>query len=147
MSNHPAEVFAIDAAPGLIKRELGLAALTAGAYVGVQWDQGSPAATDMICVVNVESCKVSAGNETYTLRLVGSNQADRSDAQILDTLELGDAGTIAIETVDTVAGSQFVMRARSERNLTQFRYIDLHLDVAGTSPSIGFGAYITKKVA
>lgn len=137
--------FAIDAATGLIKRELGLSALTSAGYVGTQWDQGAAAATDIACVINIESCKVSAGDEIYTLRLVGSNESDRSDAQILDTLELGDAGTLTIETEDTVAGDQFVMRARTHRNNTSFRYIDLHLDPAGTSPSLGFGAYISKE--
>lgn len=137
--------FAIDAATGLIKRALGSAALTSDGYVGDQWDQGGAAATDFVCVVDVEACKVSAGDETYTLRLIGSNVADRSDGQILDTLELGDAGTIPIETVDTAAGQRFVMRARSERNDTRFRYIDLHLDVAGTSPSVTFGAFISKE--
>ena len=142
----PDKMFAIDAATGLIKRELGLSALTADAYVGTQWDQGAAAATDLACVINIESCKVSAGDETYTLRIVGSNVSDRSDGQILDTLELGDAGTLAIETVDTAAGQQFVMRARTSRNGTTFRYVDLHLDVAGTSPSIGFGAHLTREV-
>ncbi|MFV1613243.1 hypothetical protein VWZ88_12525 [Phaeobacter sp. JH20_36] len=139
------KMFAIDAAPGLIKRELGEAAVTADGYIGVQWDQGGAAATDFICVINIESCKVSAGNESYTYRLIGSNQADRSDGVILDTLELGDAGTVPVETVDTVAGDQLVMRARSEKNRMQFQYIDLHLDVSGTSPSIGFGAHISKE--
>lgn len=137
--------YAIDAAPGLIKRELGSAALTADAYVGDPWDQGGAAATDFVCVVDVEACKVSAGNEVYDLRIVGYNVANRSDAQILATLELGDAGTIPIQTVDTVAGNRFVMRARSELNDVTFRYIDLHLDVTGTSPSITFGAYISKE--
>lgn len=142
----PMKTYAMDAATGLIKRELGLAAVTADAYIGTQHDQGGAAATDIVCVINVEACKVSANDETYTFRLVGSNVANRSDAQILDTLELGDAGTLAIETVDTAAGDQFIMRARTERNETTFRYIDLHLDVEGTEPSITFGAYITKEI-
>lgn len=145
MTTNPMKTFAIDAGTGLIKRALGEAALTADAYIGTQWDQGAGVATDAICVVNVETCKVSAGDETYTLRVVGSETSNRSDAQILDTLELGDAGTLAIETVDTAAGQQFVMRFRTERNGTQFQYVDLHLDVAGTSPSISFGAYISKE--
>tara|TARA_R110000868_G_scaffold237132_9_gene491609 strand:- start:21097 stop:21528 length:432 start_codon:yes stop_codon:yes gene_type:complete len=142
----PSKIFAIDAAAGLIKRELGLAALTADAYVGVQHDQGAGVVTDLVAVINIESCKVSAGDETYTLRLVGSNVADRSDARVLDTLELGDAAAVPISTVDTVAGDQYVMRARTERVDTYYRYIDLHLDVAGTSPSIAFGAYLSKEL-
>lgn len=142
----PDKYFAMDAAVGLIKRELGLAALTADGYVGVQHDQGGAAATDIVCVLDIEACKVSAGNEVYTLRLVGSNVADRSDAQILDTLELGDASTLEVETVDTAAGDRIVMRARTSRREIDFRYIDLHLDVGGTSPSISFGAYISKEM-
>ena len=137
--------FAIDAATGLIKRELGSAAVTADAYIGTQHDQGAAVATDMVCVIDVEAVDVSSGDELYTFRLVGSNVSDRSDAQILDTLELGAAAALPIDTVSTAAGQRFVMRARTERNGTTFRYVDLHLDVAGTTPSITFGAFISKE--
>lgn len=137
--------YAIDAAAGLIKRAHNSAAVTADAYIGTQWDQGAAIATEFTLVLDIESCKVSSGDETYTFRLVGSNVADRSDGQILATLELGDAGTLPIETRDTIAGDRYVVQAKSELNNTTFRYIDLHLDVAGTSPSIGFGAYISKE--
>lgn len=137
--------FAIDAATGLIKRELGSAAVTADAYIGTQHDQGAAVATDLVCVIDVEAVDVSSGDELYTFRLVGSNVSDRSDAQILDTLELGAAAALPIDTVDTAAGQRFVMRARTERNGTAFRYVDLHLDVAGTTPSITFGAFISKE--
>lgn len=138
-------LFAIDAATGLIKRALGSAAVTATAYIGTQWDQGGSVATDIVCVIDIEACKVSAGDESYIFRLVGSNVADRSDGQVLDTLELGDAAVLAPGTVDTVAGDRFVMRARTERGGTQFRYIDLHLFTDGNSESITFGAFISKE--
>lgn len=141
----PSKYYAIDAAPGLIKREAGLAALTADAYVGVQHDQGGAAATDLIALINIESCKVSAGNETYLFTVVGSNVADRSDGEILGQVTLGDAGTIAVETRDTIVGDRGEIRCRTEKNGTEFRYIDLHLDVTGTSPSIAFGAYFSKE--
>ena len=137
--------FAIDAATGLIKRELGSAAVTADAYIGTQHDQGDAVATDLVCVIDVEAVDVSSGDELYTFRLVGSNVSDRSDAQTLDTLELGAAAALPIDTVSTAAGQRFVMRARTERNGTAFRYVDLHLDVAGTTPSITFGAFISKE--
>lgn len=141
----PSYSYALDAAAGMIKRELGSAALTADAYIGTQHNQGGAVATNIVCIVDVEACKVSAGDETYTLRLVGSNVADRSDGQILATLELGDAGTIPIETVDTAAGQRHIIRARTEVMDTALQYIDLHLDVAGTSPSITFGAFLSKE--
>lgn len=141
----PTKRFAIDAAPGLIKRETGQAAVTATGYVGIAHDQGGAAVTDLVAVVNVEACKVSAGNETYTLRLVASNLPDRSDGQVIGMGQLGHAGTIGIETRNTAAGDQIVMRGRTEKADIFFRYIDLHLTVAGTAPSIQFGAYITKE--
>jgi hypothetical protein len=139
------KTFAIDAATGLIKRALGQAAITATAYVGTQWDQGAAVATDIACVITIEACKVSDGDELYTFRLVGSNATNRSDAVILDTLELGDGGALPIGTVDTVAGNQFVMRARTEQNGTSFRYIDLHITTVGTDETITFGAYLTRE--
>jgi hypothetical protein len=141
----PSKYYAIDAAPGLIKREVGLAAITATAYIGDQHDQGDAVGTDFITIINIEACKVSAGNEVYTFSVVGSNVADRSDAELLGQITLGDAGTIAVETRDTIAGDRAEIRCRSEKNDTEFRYLDLHLTAAGTSPSISFGAYISKE--
>lgn len=141
----PSKYYAIDAAAGLIKRENGLAALTASAYVGTQHDQGGAVATDGICIINIETCKVSAGDEVYTFTVLGSNAADRSDGEILGQITLGDAGTIALETRDTIAGDRAEIRWRSEKNDTEFRYLDLHVGIAGTSPSIGFGAYFSKE--
>ena len=138
--------FTLDARTGLIKRAPGAAALTADAYIGDQFDQGAATATDMVLVLNVEACKVSAGDELYTVRVIGSNVADRSDAEILATLELGDGGALPIGTVDTVAGDQRHVYFRTETNRTMFRYVDLHLDVAGTSPSITFNAYMSARL-
>jgi hypothetical protein len=137
--------FAIDAAVGLIKRELGLAAVTATGYVGTQWDQGGAVITDGICVIQIEAVKVSAANEVYTLQVVGSNVADRSDAQILGTVATGIV--VAPGTVAGAAGDQRTIRFRTERNTTQFRFIDLHLTVAGTAPSITLGAFFSKEIA
>lgn len=138
--------YSIDAATGLIKRELGSAAVTADGYIGDQWDQGGAIATDFAVIIDIEACKVSAGNETYMFSVVGSQTADRSDRQILVQKMLGDAGSIAMETVDTAVGQRHVLWTRSELNDTEFRYIDLHLDVSGTAPSITFGAFISKEV-
>lgn len=141
----PMKMFAIDAATGLIKRELGSAAVTATAYIGDQWDQGGAAATDFICIINVEAVNVASGS-IYTFRVTGSNAANRSDAQVLGMIEMGNATTVGVpETVAAAAGNQVVLRCRSEKNDTEFRYIDLHLEVAGGSASITFGAYISKE--
>lgn len=140
------QYFAMDAATGLIKRELGLAALTATAYIGTQWDQGAAVVTDLACVINIEAINVAA-DSIYTFRLVGSNVANRSDAQVLAMLETGNATTVGVpETVVGAVGDQLILRARTEKKETYFRYVDLHLELAGVSGSITFGAYLTKEV-
>lgn len=141
------KTFAIDAGTGLIKRARGSAAVTATAYIGTQWDQGAAVVTDAICRIVLEAVKVSAGDETYTFRIVGSNVADRSDGQVLAMAMVGDASTITIETVDSAVGDVIDLRFRTERNDTAFRYIDLHITTVGTSETITFGAYISKEIA
>jgi len=141
----PDKYFALDAATGFIKRANGSAALTSDGYVGTQIDQGGQVSTDMICVINIEAVDVASGDETYLLTILGSNTSDRSDGEILAQLTLGDAGTINLETRDTAAGDQALMRFRTEKNETSFQYVDLHLDASGTSPSITFGAHVTKE--
>jgi uncharacterized OB-fold protein len=101
----------------------------------------------MICLINLESVKVSANNEVYRFVVLGSNTADRSDGEILGMLEIGDGGTIALETVDAAVGDRAEIRFRTEKADRIFRYVDLHLDTSGTSPSIGFNAYMSKEVA
>lgn len=138
--------YAFDAATGLLIRDIAQAAVTADAYIGTQFDQGGAAATDMIAVINLEAVKISANDETYTFRVTGSNATNRSDAQVLGMAAVGDAGTLTLETVDSAVGDRAEIRFRTEKNGTKFRYIDLHLDVAGTSPSITFNAFFTKEL-
>lgn len=142
----PDKYFAIDGAAGLIKREPASAPITSTAWVGAQHDQGDAVATDAICVINVEAIDIANSNETYTFKVVGSNATNRSDGRVLGEITLGDAAAIADETVDTAAGDQEVIRFRTSRNEVAFRYLDLRLVVAGTSPSITFSAFISKEI-
>lgn len=135
--------YAFDAATGLLHRDVGLAALTADGYVGPAMDQGGAALTDFITILNVESCKVSAGDEAYTFRVVVGNASDKSDSRVVATVVLGDAAAKPQDTVDDVAGDRIEIRWRSEINGIAFRYMWLYLDVNGTSPSIGFNAFTT----
>lgn len=143
------KAYAIDAAPGLIKRAAAQAALTADGYVGTQWDQGAAAATDCVLVANVESIVTNgATGETYRFYLVGSNVADRSDGEVLASFMTGKASQLTgtQETRDGAAGDRFVVPFRTEKNRTRYRYVDLYLDVAGTSPSIAFNAYVSTEI-
>jgi hypothetical protein len=141
-----AKTFAIDAATGLIKRASAQAAVTATGYIGTQYDQQAATATDMVCTINVEAVDIASTNEVYTFRIVGSNATDRSDGEVLGMAILGHAATITIETRNTAAGDRILIYFRTEKNRTRFRYVDLHLTAAGTTPSISFGAYFTKEI-
>lgn len=142
-----AHTFAFDAATGLVKRAVAQAAVTATGYIGTQLDQGAAAMTDMVLVVNIEAIDLASTNEVYNLRIIGSNVADRSDGTILGTVEFGDASTIgAWETRDTVAGDRHVLYFRTEKDAVTYRYVDLHLEVEGTTPSVTFNAYLSKAI-
>ncbi len=140
--------FAIDADTGLIKRAPAQAALTSTGYIGTQLDLGAAAADDMIAILNIEAITINgATGETYRFRIVGSNATNRSDGEVLAQIETGKASVLgAPETVDGAAGQRLEMRFRTEKNRTRYRYIDLHMTAAGTSPSIQLNAYLTKEV-
>ena len=138
--------FAFDASTGLQKRAPASAAVTTTGWQGTQFDQGAASATDMVCVLNVEAIDLASTNEVYTFRLVGSNAADRSDGQVLANFQLGVAATITIESLNTAVGHQEIVYFRTEKNRTAFRYVDLHLTVAGTTPSITYSAFLSKLI-
>lgn len=142
------KTFAIDADTGLIKRAPAQVALAVDGYVGTQLDLLAATAADMLCIVNVETIVVGGATpETYRFRLVGSNLANRSDAELLAEMQIGGAAQVgAGETRSAAAGDRLVIPFRTEKNRTKFRYIDLYLDVAGTAPSIAFNAYFSKEV-
>ncbi len=142
------KIYSIDADVGLIKRPPGQAAITASAYIGTQTDMIASQANDMLCVINVEAITTAgATGETYRFRIVGSNLANRSDAELLDEIGIGNATQLGVgETRTAVAGDRVVMAFRTEKNRTRYRFIDLYLLVAGTAPSITFNAYFTKEV-
>lgn len=142
------KTYAIDADVGLIKRAAGQAAVTASGYIGTQLDMQASQANDMLCVINVEAITTAgATGETYRFRIVGSNLANRSDAELLDEITIGNATQIGVgETRTALAGDRVIMAFRSEKNRTRYRFLDLYLLVAGTAPSITFNAYFTKEV-
>jgi hypothetical protein len=126
-------------------RAMGAAAITADGFAGDQFDTLGSVHTEFVLVLNLETVKVSAGNEIYTIRVLGSNTADRSDARVLAALDLGDAAAKAQDTADDAAGEQIVIPFITQRPAgTYHRYLDVHVDVGGTSPSIVLGAFFSR---
>jgi hypothetical protein len=128
----------------LLFRDVAQSAVTADGYVGTQKNLGGQTLITMAMIINIEAIKVSAGDEAYTFRVVGSQTADRSDARVLAEITAGDAAAKAIETADDAAGEQLVILFQTTRGDANQQYLDLHLDVTGTSPSITFSAFATK---
>jgi hypothetical protein len=143
-----AKAYAIDSAPGLIKRLATDPALTASAYIGTQYDQQAATATDMVMVANISAITVGGATpETYRFRIVGSNVANRSDAELLGEITIGGAAQVGVgETRSAAAGDRLVVPFRTEKNRTRYRFIDLYLLAAGTAPSITFQAYFSKEI-
>lgn len=140
----PSKYYEIDNATGLVKRAVAQAAVTGTGWVGTQWDQGAAVLTDVACIINLEAVNVAAGS-IYTFCLVGSNISDRSDGQVLARAVAGNATTVgAPETVAAAVGNEIVLLGRTEKNDTAFRYVDLHLTVAGGSATITFNARIAR---
>jgi hypothetical protein len=129
-----------------IFRERAQAAVTATGYVGTQKDLKAAVLTEMVMVINVEAIDLASTNEVYTFRVVGSNVADRSDGTVLGMAQLGHAATITIETVNTAAGDRIEIRFSTEKDGVNYRYLDLHLTAAGTTPSITFNAFASKRM-
>jgi hypothetical protein len=126
-------------------RAMGAAAITADGFAGDQFDTLGSVHTEFVLVLNLETVKVSAGDEIYTIRVLGSNTANRSDARVLAAIELGDAAAKPQDTADDVAGNQIVIPFITQRPAgTYHRYLDVHVDVGGTSPSIVFGAFFSR---
>lgn len=126
-------------------RAMGSAAITSDAYAGDQFDTLKAVHTEFVLVLNIEAIKVSAGNEIYTIQVWGSNTADRSDARVLAELALGDAAAKPGDTADDVAGDQIVIPFITQRPAgTYHRYLDVRVDVGGTSPSITFGCFFSR---
>lgn len=141
----PSKYYAIDGGTGLIKRERAQAAITATAFIGTQWDQGAAVGSDLACIINVEAIDVAASS-LYTFSVVGSNLTNRSDGQILGRAILGNLAAMATpETVVSAVGDQIIIEFRSEKKETLFRYIDLHLIVAGGTATITFNAFIARR--
>ena len=136
--------YAFDAATGLLVRDVGLAALTADGYVGTQLDQKGATNTAMALILNIESIDVANGDEAYTFRVVLSNQSNRSDSVVIATQICGPAAVKLQDTVADAAADRVELFFETQKNGVHFRYVDVYLDVAGTSPSIAFNAYMTK---
>lgn len=97
---------------------------------------------------DVGSCDVSSNDEGYELQILGSNsQTFASGVVLLGVLQLGDATTLVGGTggIDTDKGvGTHILTVRNRIEGTVYRYVRCNTEVAGTTPSIAFTAFISK---
>lgn len=96
-------------------------------------------------VLDVEAIDLANSDESYRLTLQASDTPDFSgDVEELVGITLGKAAVVPQSNVDSRIG-RYVVPFYNHRAGAWYRYIRLHVDVSGTSPSIDFGAYLAKR--
>jgi hypothetical protein len=102
-------------------------------------------------VLDVSAIDVASADETYVLRVMGSNSATFASGVVcLATVELGRAAAMGAATIAKTTGrhiqafenSGYTTAAGSIVNL---QYLRLHVDVGGTTPSITFTAFLAPR--
>jgi len=102
------------------------------------------ARADSRVIVDVSGIDLTTGDEHYRLRLQLSNTPDFSaDVVNAGQLELGSASATG-NSNDSTAG-RYEMAFTNEVNGTVYRYARIFADVAGTSPSINYTAFVAAR--
>jgi hypothetical protein len=94
---------------------------------------------------------VASTDEGYRIRILGSNSATfASGVALLGTLELGSTNATtgigsSVGGVDTVKDrGTHILTCRTRIENTVYRYVRAITEVAGTTPSITYSAFISK---
>lgn len=97
---------------------------------------------DAACVIDVTAIDVASGDELYRLKLLGANAATFLAPRGLGEMTLGK-GTAKVpsSTLDDGTGRYELMFATEQAN-TKYQFFKLYVDVAGTTPSISFQAFV-----
>jgi len=103
---------------------------------------------DADLVIDVTAMDATTGDEGYAFTLEGSPDAAFGTAGnivALARLNVGGATGSAAPTGTATAIGRFLLPVRNEQNGTTYRYLRLLSTLSGTSPSITFSAFLTKR--
>ena len=135
----------------------GAAAITADGYsqnnsANGQYDTGAADLRfEADLVLDVSAIDISSADETYVLRVVGSNSSTfASGVVVLASIELGRSAAMGPATINKTTGryvqaienAGYSTAAGAIKNL---QYLRLHVDVGGTTPSIQFTAFLAPR--
>src|SRR5215472_7774489 len=98
---------------------------------------------DAVAVVDVTAIKISAGNETYKLIVVGSNNAGLASSCVeLGGIQIGKGASLEISNgQDNVIG-RYEIEFCNQVAGSIFEFIGIQIIVAGTNPSISFESFV-----
>lgn len=95
-------------------------------------------------IADVTAIDVVTGDESYLLRLQFSNSPTFASGVVGGAIvQLGGATALVGESAASVIGRYEAAFANQVNGIT-YRYARLYVDVAGTTPSINFIAYLVK---
>ena len=126
----------------------GAAAVTADgvsqvASAGVSKQVG-PGRFEGVLIIDVSAIKISANDEVYNLLLQGASTDAFTTKETLAQLNLGATEVRAGGAIDSVVG-RYELPFTTEQHDTGYDHIRLYADVAGTSPSITYKAWIAER--
>lgn len=103
-----------------------------------------PGRFEAVLIVDVTAIDVSSADEVYHLLLQGSSAQAFSTNEILAQLSLGATAARPGGAVVSVIG-RYEIPFITEQHDTVYDWIRLYTDVAGTTPSITFKAWIAER--
>ena len=125
-----------------LQLEDGGAAFTSTAFTGFVVDMGT-GDWQADLYIDVSAIDVASNDELYTIWAVGQATGTTAiDGVVLGGIQLGALAEPIL--ADSTVG-QYVIPLRGSAQLgTNYRYVELYVVCAGTSPSITFTAFLTK---
>lgn len=97
-----------------------------------------------VLIIDVSAIKISANDEVYHLLLQGSSAEAFSTKETLAQITLGATEVRPGGAIDSVVG-RYEIPFTTEQHDTVYDWIRLYTDVAGTSPSITFKAWVAER--
>ena len=139
----PSRAYTFDALYQL--KDTGVVTASAAAQVA-----GNPKILDLgggllegMIVLNVDTIKVSAGDERYLILAQGSNSPTFANTvETLAAVDLGASGGRAGGGQNSPAGQRFLGIA-TEVGDTVYRYLRLYHVISGTTPLISYSAFLS----
>ncbi len=96
----------------------------------------------MNLVIFIDAIKCSAGNELYTLHLMGGSDASFTETVSLCSKQLGAASSLEGNKDSKI--SKVILAGSNEHGGTIYPYVRIRHTISGSSPSINYRAIMHK---